>query len=61
MRKKSKRAESIFISRGRFAFVITCLALVFCAVFARLYYLHVVRSDASIQAADKVRNKFMTI
>ncbi len=61
MRRKTKRAESIFISRGRFAFVITCLALVFCAVFARLYYLHVVRSDVSIQAADKVRNKFMTI
>ncbi len=35
---------------------LVCMA--FCAVFARLYYLHVVNGEASMEAADKARKRF---
>jgi len=56
--KKSARKSAIFISRGRLAFVVTVLACVFCAVLARLYYLHIERSDRSVEAVDKARKLF---
>ncbi len=57
MRRKRASKASIFISRGRLAFMVTVLACAFCAVFGRLYYLHVVKSDQSIAVTDKVRNR----
>ena len=53
MRKKTKTA--IFIYKGRLATLTILLCAVFCAIFARLYYLHVVRSEQSIAATDKAR------
>ena len=55
---RRRRKTSIFIYTGRLAFVSLCIAGVFCAIFARLYFLHVVRSDASIEATDKARKLF---
>ena len=55
---RRRRKTSIFIYTGRLAFVSLCIVGVFCAIFARLYFLHVVRSDASIEATDKARKLF---
>ena len=53
MHKRTKTA--IFIYKGRLVFLTTLLCAVFCAIFARLYYLHVERSEESIAATDKAR------
>lgn len=60
-RRKQTTASSIFISTGRFSFVAIIIAFVFCAVAARLYYLHVVRSQDSVQATEKARSRFDVI
>lgn len=60
-RRKQATATSIFISPKRFALVACIVAFMFCAVAGRLYYLHVVRSPASVAATDKARNRLDVI
>ncbi len=47
-----------YVQRGRFVFLGTALFVVFAAVFARLYYLHVERNEWSVSIVDKVRSRF---
>lgn len=56
MRNKTKTA--IFIYKGRLLTLTLVLCAVFCAIFARLYYLHIERSEESIAATDKARKLF---
>ena len=58
MKRRKTPKYSIFIKTGRIAFVAGLVSLAFCAVFARLYYLHVVNSSTSIEATDKARKRF---
>lgn len=55
---RKRPQTSIFIYKWRLAAVAAGLLCVFCAVFARLYYLHIERSDRSIEAVDKARKLF---
>lgn len=57
-RRRQTSASSIFISPKRFAFVASAVALLFCAVACRLYFLHVVRGPESVEATEKARNRF---
>ncbi len=57
MRRK-KQKTAIFIFKGRLIFLTLVLCAVFCAIFARLYYLHIERSEQSIEAVDRVRKLF---
>ena len=58
-RKVSK--AGIFVSMGRLTFLAGTLLLVFCAVFTRLYYLHVVKAEDSSRRADRMRSRFITL
>ena len=59
--RKPKSAFSIFVSSKRFAFMTFIIMCIFCAILTRLYYLHVVRSDRSVQATEKARSRFEVV
>ena len=54
MRKKRPQT-SIFIYGWRLGLVAAGLVCLFCAIYARLYYLHVERSERSLEATYKAR------
>lgn len=54
MRKRTK--TSIFIRKGRLFFLTSILVAVFCAIFVRLAYLHIERSEKSINESNRARN-----
>ena len=60
-RRRQSSASSIFISPKRFAFVASAVALLFCAVACRLYFLHVVRGPESAETTEKARSRFDVI
>ena len=57
-RSKHTSASAIFIVPWRFFLVAGVIAFIFCAVAARLYYLHVIRGPESLQVAEKARDRF---
>ena len=60
-RNKYTSASSIFIVPWRFFLVAGVIAFIFCAVAARLYYLHVIMGPESLKVAEKARDRIEII
>ena len=50
---RKRPQTSIFIYKVRLTFIVSLLCAIFCAVLGRLYYLHIERSEESIEEASK--------
>lgn len=55
---RKRPQTSIFIYKVRLTFIVSLLCAIFCAVLGRLYYLHIERSEESIEEASKARKLF---
>lgn len=57
MKRKAAGGDILMYSRGRLASICAVVALLLCAIIARLYYLHVVRAPESVAETSRARER----